>query len=119
VTLLVDKPGYLRDAVEALVAAVPGYGIPVLADSVALALALLCEVDPGLVLIGSGLAEAEIVDLLRKTKQARPGTGCLVLADSPGIRRAAGAAGADRVVSLGLPAGSLYATIEEMLENHE
>ena len=86
------------------------------ADSGLLALKLLRELRPCLVVIEGGLPEAEALELLRQIKQEWPEIGCLVLAESATIRQQALASGADQVLGVGLPAGQLCAVLQEMLE---
>jgi DNA-binding NarL/FixJ family response regulator len=113
--LLVGKPGHLRNALVSLVSAMPRLPSHVTADSGLLALKLLHETVPRLVLIDSGLPEAEVLELLRQIKEGWPEVGCLVLTENAAAGQRALAAGADRVLGVGLPASRLYAVLEEML----
>jgi DNA-binding NarL/FixJ family response regulator len=117
VMLLVGKPGHLRDALQSLVGVAPGLDNLVSADTGLLALKAMREIRPTLVLVVSDLPEAEVVELLRQVKEAWPETGCLVLTDSAQGRRQALAAGADRVLPVGSPAGQLFAAIQQLLED--
>jgi DNA-binding NarL/FixJ family response regulator len=117
VMLLVGKPGHLRDALQSLIGVAPGLDRLVTADTGLLALKVMREYRPSLVLVASDLPEAEVVELLQQIKEAWPETGCLVLTDSAQGRRQSLAAGADYVLSAGLSAGQLFSTIQHMLED--
>jgi len=117
VMLLIGKPGHLRDALQSLVGVAPGLDRLVTADTGLLALKVMRQVRPTLVLVASDLAEAEVVELLRRIKEEWPETGCLVLTDSAQGRRQSLAAGADCVLSAGLSAGQLFSAIQHMLED--
>ncbi len=115
--LLVGKPGHLRDALQSLVSVIPGLKSLVTADTGLLALKMLREVQPCVALVGSGLPDAEVLELVRQIKQERPQTHCLVLTEQSGQRHLALAAGADRVISPGSPAGDVFSTIQQMLKD--
>ena len=117
VILLVGKPGHLRDALQSVVGVLPGLKSLKTADTGLLALKILRETQPCLALIGSGLPDAEVLELVRQIKQERPQTHCLVLAEQSGQRHLALAAGADCVLSPGSSAGEVVLTIERMLDN--
>jgi DNA-binding NarL/FixJ family response regulator len=117
VILLVGKPGHLRDALQSLVGVLTGLKSLKTADTGLLALKILRETQPSLALIGTGLPDAEVLELIRQIKQERPRTPCLVLAEQSGQRHLALSAGADCVMSPGSPAGEVVFTIEQMLDN--
>jgi DNA-binding NarL/FixJ family response regulator len=117
VMLLIGKPGHLRNALQTLVGVAPGLDRLVTADTGLLALKVMREVRPTLVLVASDLPEAEVVELLRQIKEEWPETGCLVLTDSAQGRRQSLTAGADCVLSAGLSAGQLFSAIQHMLED--
>jgi len=117
VILLIGKPGHLRDALQSVVGVLPGLKSLKTADTGLLALKILRETQPCLALIGSGLPDAEVLELVRQIKQERPQTHCLVLAEQSGQRHLALAAGADCVLSPGSSAGEVVLTIERMLDN--
>jgi DNA-binding NarL/FixJ family response regulator len=117
VMLLVGRPGRLRDALQSLVSVAPGLDRLVTADTGLLALKVVREARPTLVLVGSDLPEGDVVELIRQIKATWPEMGCLVLTDSVQARRQALAAGADRVLSAGLPTGQLFSAIQDVLED--
>jgi len=117
VMLLVGKPGHLRDALQSLVGVAPGLDNLVTADTGLLALKAMREIRPTLVLVGSGLPNVEVVELLRHIKEEWPETGCLVLTDGTQQSRQALAVGADCVLPTGLSAGQLFSAIQHMLED--
>ena len=114
--LLVGKPGHLRDALQSLVGALPGLKSLKTADTGLLALKILRETQPNLALIGGGLPDAEVLELVHQIKQERPQTRCLVLTEQSGQRHLALATGADCVISPGAPAGEVVFTIAQMLD---
>ncbi len=114
--LLVGKPGHLRDALQSVVGVLPGLKSLKTADTGLLALKILRETQPCLTLIGSGLPDAEVLELVRQIKQERPRTHCLVLTEQSAQRHLALAAGADRVISPGSPASEVVSAIEQMLD---
>jgi DNA-binding NarL/FixJ family response regulator len=117
VILLVGKPGHLRDALQSLVGVLAGLKSLKTADTGLLALKIFRETQPNLALIGTGLPDVEVLELIRHIKQERPRIPCLVLAEQSGQRHLALAAGADRVISPGSPAGEVVFTIKQMLDN--
>ena len=117
VMLLIGKPGHLRNALQTLVGVAPGLDRLVTADTGLLALKVMREVQPSLVLIGNGLPDKEVLDLVRQTKEVWPETGCMVLTDETQQRRDALAAGADCVLPAGSSAGQLFPAIELILED--
>ena len=117
VILLVGKPGHLRDALQSVVGVLPRLKSLKTADTGLLALKILRETKPCLALIGGGLPDAEVLELVRQIKQEQPQTHCLVLTEQSGQRHLALAAGADRVISPGSPAGDVVIAIEQMLDN--
>jgi DNA-binding NarL/FixJ family response regulator len=116
-TLLVGRPGPLRDALQSLVSTMPDLAAPVTADTGLLALKTIREAQPRLILVGSGLPEAEVLELLRQIKETWPDTACLVLVESTQQRRSALAAGADQVLSVGVPSGEIFSAIRQVLEH--
>jgi DNA-binding NarL/FixJ family response regulator len=117
VILLVGKPGHLRDALQSVVGVLPGLKSLKTADTGLLALKILRETRPSLALIGNGLPDAEVLELVRRIKQEQPQTHCLVMTEQSGQRHLALSAGADCVISPGAPAGEVVFAIEQMLDN--
>ena len=114
-TLLVAKPGPLRDALQSLISTMPDLVMPLTADTGLLALRMIRESQPLLVVVGGGLPDEEVLELLRQIKDEWPETACLVLSESVQQRRLALAAGADSVLPAGLPAGRIFSAIRETL----
>jgi DNA-binding NarL/FixJ family response regulator len=117
VILLIGKPGHLRDALQSVVGVLPGSKSLKTADTGLSALKTLRETQPSLALIGNGLPDAEVLELVRRIKQEQPQTRCLVMTEQSGQRHLALAAGADCVISPGAPAGEVVFAIEQMLDN--
>jgi PleD family two-component response regulator len=78
VMLLIGKPGHLRNALQSLVSVAPGLDGLITADTGPMALKVMREVRPSVVLIGSGLPDMEVLELLRQTKGGWPETSCLL-----------------------------------------
>ena len=57
VMLLIGKPGHLRNALQSLVSVAPGLDGLITADTGPMALKVMREVRPSVVLIGSGLPD--------------------------------------------------------------
>ena len=115
VALLVGKPGPLRSALQSLLETMPGLVIPVAADTGLLALRMIRDVQPPLVVVGSGLPDEEVLELLRQIKDEWPETACLVFSESVRQRRLALAAGADSALPAGLPAGRIFSAIRKVV----
>jgi DNA-binding NarL/FixJ family response regulator len=115
--LLVGKPGPLRNALQSLIGTMPDLPAPVTADSGLLALRVIRDLRPGLIVLGSDLPEDEVLELLRQIKEEWPNTACLVFVESSQQRRSALAAGADHALSVGVPAGHIFAAIRQILED--
>lgn len=114
--LIIARPGWLRESLQALVTAVPQIGSVDLVDDGLSALKVVTEHQPALVLLDTNLPEDEIPTVLRRIKARWPQTRCLVLADDGQQQQAAQAAGADDVLLKGYPAARLFVTIEELLK---
>jgi DNA-binding NarL/FixJ family response regulator len=113
--LLVGKPGPLRSALQSLLETMPGLGTPVAADTGLLALRIMRDAQPPLVVVGSGLPDEEVLELLRQIKDEWPQTACLVFSESVRQRRLALAAGANAALPAGLPAGRIFSAIRKTL----
>ncbi len=117
--LLVGKPGYLREALQTMIESMLGLETILTADAGLLALRTVRELEPALVVVGGGLPDAEVGELVRQIKAQRPATRCLVLTNGLHQPPAVLAAGADRVLPPGLPLGQVMSAVQEVMEETE
>ena len=115
VILLVGQPGWMRNALHSLLNAMPGSPTVHTADASLLALKSLDEVAPDLVLVGAGLPDAEVVELVSQVKQLRPRLACVVLTDSIECQQAVQQAGADYSLPGNLPGEQVFEVIQQAL----
>lgn len=115
--LLVDNPGYLRDALQSLISSKQEWSRVETADTGRLALTRLAEVQPALVLMGQGLSLAEISELTRQIKRTWPGTLCLALVEMAPQAQSIRLAGVDQVVWSSMPREQIFAVIEAALQH--
>ena len=113
--LIVAKPGPLRDGLRALMTATPQIEAVEEVEDISLALRVVFEHCPDLVVLDSDLANGEVWMTVRRTKARCPGVRCIVLANDIQQNQEAEAAGADAVLLKGFPAASLIATIVRLL----
>lgn len=116
-TLIVVRPGPLREGVEALMATVSRVEIIGPVEVAAPALRLVRERRPDLLLLDAGLPGDESVRLLRICRTDHAGLRCIVLADDAAQAREARAAGADAVFLKGFPADRFVQTVERLLSD--
>lgn len=114
-TLIVARPGRLRDALRALLNTLPRLQIVGQADDGPSALKMLSERQPTLVLLDSTLPDDEIKALLSQVKAHRLQPRCIVLAENPEQQQAGKNAGADEVLLKGYPVAKLLANLERLL----
>jgi len=115
VTLLIAKPGTLRDSLAILLRALPQLVTVNLANDAASALRILETRRPGLVILDLSLPGAQSWTVLRQIKRRWPHVRCIALADSIRHMHQARAHGADEVVLKGHPAAKLSAVMEKVL----
>ncbi len=118
-TLIVARPGRLRDGLRALLRATPGLELVGQADNRASALGLLRACHPALVLLDSNLPVDEVEAILRQTKTQYPHARCIVLANDGQQQGAARGAGADSVLLAGFPVTRFFAVVAELLSEEE
>lgn len=114
-TLIVVRPGPLREGVEALMATVSGVEIIGPVQAAAPALRLVRERRPDLLLLDAGLPGDESVRVLRICRTHHAGLRCIVLADDAEQAGEASAVGADAVFLKGFPADKFVQTVEQLL----
>lgn len=114
-TLIVVRPGPLRDGVEALMATVSRIEIIGQVEAASAALRLVFEQRPDLLLLDAGLPADESWSVLRTCRAEHPGLRCIILADDAGQAQEARAAGADAVFLKGFPADKFVRTVERLI----
>lgn len=114
-TLIVVRPGPLRDGVEALMASVSQIEIIGKVDAASAALRLVFEHRPDLLLLDAGLPRAETWSVMRYCRIEHPELRCIILADDAEQVREATNAGADAVFLKGFPADKFVSTVERLL----
>lgn len=113
--LIVTARGYLQNGLEALMTAIPGVDALDEVNDGAMALKVVDEHRPHLVLLDTDLPGDEEWWVLRQIKAQWPCTQCLVLADNVQQKREAEALGADLVLVKGFPPAKLAETVERLL----
>lgn len=115
VILIVAKPGRLRDALYALLKAASLRDIVGQVDDGPVALKVVAEYDPSLVLLDSLLSDDEVKTMVGQIKACQPQTRCLVLANTVEQQQVAKRAGADEVVLKGFPTTNLLGVIDKLM----
>jgi DNA-binding NarL/FixJ family response regulator len=113
--LIVASPGPLRDGLQALMMAMPQMGVVDEAGDLSSALKISLNHHPDLILLDSGLADADIWMAVRQTKARWPKARCVFLADDVRQQQQAEAAGADAAILKGFPAAKLMLIIVKLL----
>lgn len=112
--LIVTRPGRVREALQGLVAALPGLGTPWLADDLAQARRLAGHGPVRAAVLGPDLPWADAQALSAELRAASPQTGVVLLTEAPPPEPYAPAAG-EAVLRSGTPAGRLIAVLEALL----
>lgn len=115
IILLVDKPSYLRDALQSLISSKPEWSRVETADTGPLALEKMTEVQPALVLMGHGLLLTEVSELTRQIKRDWPGIVCLALVEMVPQSQSIRLDGVDQVVWSSMPREQIFAVIQAVL----
>ena len=113
--LVAARPGRMRDSLKLLLKTIPGIEIVGQADNTSLALRMIAERRPALVLVDTNLPDDGVLTVLRQIKARESQTRCLVLADNGQKQADVAAAGADAVLRKGFPAEELFDTVERLL----
>lgn len=118
-TLIVAKPGPLRDAIEALLASVERVEVvgKTARVSTALRIAALHPLD--LLLLEAGLPTSANRQLFQMCRRERPSLRSIVLADDGEQVREARSFGADAVFLKGFPADRFVRTVERLLPDRD
>lgn len=115
VTLLVAKPGNLRDSLAMLLLALPQIVAVKLAGDAASALQIMGTHRPALVVLDLGLPGAQSWTVLRQIKLRWPYMKCVLLADTVKYMHQAQVYGADKILLKGYSAAKLSSVIENIL----
>ena len=118
-TLIVARPGRMRDGLRALLRATPRLELVGQADSSSSALTMVRDSQPSLILLDCNLPGDEVQSVLEQMKLRSPATRCVVLAKDAQQQWVAKAAGADSVLLAGFPVTKFFAVIEELLASGE
>jgi DNA-binding NarL/FixJ family response regulator len=117
--LIVARPGRLRDALRALMATIPQLEIVDQVEDRAVALKMVTEQHPTLILMDSSLPDNEVKVMLEQIKAERSQIYCIVLANTEQQEQLAISAGADEVLLKGFPTANLFAVIEKVMSRQE
>lgn len=112
--LIVARPGPLRDGLRALLTAIPQIDRIIQIDDIAVALSVIAEQRPALVLLDCIPRSVEWCTAVRRVKVESPETRTIVLAEDV-LQQQAAQAAADVVLLKGASAADLYATVERLL----
>ena len=118
-TLIVARPGPLRDGIEALLASVPEVEVLGKAARASQALSLATQRTPDLLLLEAGLRGRASWCLLGHLQNEHPGLRSIVLADDTDQVREARAAGADAVLLKGFPPDRFVRTVERLVSRDQ
>ncbi len=113
--MIVAKPDPLRDALRALMIAMPQMDAVEEASDLLSALRADLKHAPVLVLLDSSLADGEVWLAVRRVRARWPQGYCVFLVDDVQQQQAAEAAGADAALLKGFPAGRLIAVLVNLL----
>ncbi|RLC78180.1 MAG: hypothetical protein DRJ03_15510 [Chloroflexi bacterium] len=115
--LIAAEPDRMRDSLHLLLKTARGIHIVGLADDSSVALRMVSEHRPALVLLDTNLLGEEMPTVLKKVKAKESQSRCLVLTDTFEQQREAGSAGADAALVKGFSIEKLFQTIEELLQD--
>ena len=97
-TIIVSRPGVIRQALRAMLALLPQLEITAAVGGGLSALELARQHRPALLVIDSSLPEDEVLALLRQIKQEQSLVRCLVVAETTRQQAVVLAQGADAVI---------------------
>lgn len=81
-TLVVAKPGLMRNSLLAFLRATPGVDVVALVDNTAAALQLARTLRPAVLLVDTNLAEDGVFGMVRELRAEQPGLRSIVLSES-------------------------------------
>jgi DNA-binding NarL/FixJ family response regulator len=100
-TLVVAKPGLMRNSLLAFLRATPGVDVVALVDSTTAALLLARNLFPDVVLVDTNLSEDGVLSMVRQLQLERPHLRSIVLAESVHQQQQALLAGASQALVKG------------------
>ncbi len=112
--LIAAEPGWLREALRAMLVSMP-YVIILEAGDVPAVKRSLHRYHPDLVMVDGDLPGNDGIEVVRSVQFHRPATRSLLLANSISQQAAALQAGADRSPLKGEPAVRMFAQVEQLL----
>jgi len=113
-TIIVSRPGVIRQALRTMLAVLPQIEITDAVGGGLRALNLARQNRPALLIIDSSLPEDEILALLRQIKQEQPLVRCLVVAETTRQQAAVLAQGADAVILRSEPTERLVEALNNL-----
>ena len=115
-TLIVARPGPLRDGVEALLASIHQIEVIGKVGRVSTAVRIAGERPLDLLLVDAGLLHGGVRQLVASCQNLHRGLRCVVLADNIRQVREARDLGVDAVFLQGFPADRFVRTVERLLD---
>jgi len=113
--LIAAKPDRLRDSLQFLLETMPEINIIGPADDSSLALRLISEHHPALVLLDTNLPGEEMTTVLRWIKANGSRSRCLVLSDTFEQQQRAKSAGADVALVKGFSSAEFFRVMKKLL----
>jgi DNA-binding NarL/FixJ family response regulator len=113
--LIVAKPGRIRNSLQALLQIMPRLKVAGIASHTFLALQMLSQYQPALVLLDVDLPDNQAWVLLQQIQLKQPQTRCLLLVNSIEQQRRARGVRADAALLKGFETMELFTTIEKLL----
>lgn len=115
ITLIVVKPGPLRNSLQALMTTIPQIEVVAETKDLSTLFRMGSKVRPDLVLIEADLVGTDLQKGLRGLQKACPQAQCIVLVENDEQRRMAESSGVDAVIFKGFRAAKLMKLIERLL----
>lgn len=111
--LVVAQPGLLRTSLVAVLTSAPEINVIAEADDLSLALSILEQQHPDLILVADNLNDQDWL-VLRQIKLQFPQTRRVVLVDDVQQKQALESPGAEAVLLKGAPASNLFTALERV-----
>lgn len=118
-TLIVGRPGPLREGLRAALSTMPHLVVVGEADSAASALEMALHCAPILVVLSADAPGRDTLDAWRQLKARWPEARCIILADTVQQQEMARTAGVDTVLLKGFAAPKLFAAVETLFGEAE
>jgi DNA-binding NarL/FixJ family response regulator len=114
-TLIIARPGPLRDSLQTLMTIVPQIEVVAETRDLSPLFRMGSKVRPDLVLMEADLVRAELQKALHSLQEAYPQARCIVLVENDEQRLLAESTGVDAVIFKGFRAAKLMKLIEGLL----